>query len=63
MNKAEAQAFNERNIAEFRRSGGTITSFGDAPVLLLTTLGARTGQPRTSPMMSMQDPADGTACS
>ena len=63
MNKAEAQAFNARNIAEFRQSGGTITSFGDAPVLLLTTLGARTGQPRTSPMMSMQDPADGTACS
>jgi deazaflavin-dependent oxidoreductase (nitroreductase family) len=49
--------FNTKNIAEFRASGGTLASFGDAPVLLLTTTGARSGQPRTSPMMYLLDPA------
>ncbi len=43
MDKAERQAFNERNIAEFRSNGGWIASFGDAPVLLLTTTGAKWG--------------------
>jgi deazaflavin-dependent oxidoreductase (nitroreductase family) len=47
--------FNEDNIAEFRASGGRISSFGDAPLLLLTTTGARSGQRRTSPMMYLAD--------
>jgi deazaflavin-dependent oxidoreductase (nitroreductase family) len=55
MDKAERQAFNERNIAEFRSSGGWIASFGDAPVLLLTTTGAKSGLRRTNPMMYLAD--------
>jgi deazaflavin-dependent oxidoreductase (nitroreductase family) len=50
--------FNEDNIAEFRASHGRIASFGDAPLLLLTTTGAKSGQRRTSPMMYLADAGD-----
>jgi len=50
--------FNTRNIAEFRSSGGTVSSFGDAPLLLLTTIGSRSGESRTSPMMYLADEQD-----
>src|SRR4051794_32844512 len=55
MNKQEIVAFNQRNIEEFRATGGRIASFGDAPLLLLTTTGARSGLPRTNPMMYLAD--------
>jgi deazaflavin-dependent oxidoreductase (nitroreductase family) len=55
---AAAKTFNEHNIAEFRTTGGTLSAFGDAPVLLLTTTGARSGERRTSPMMYRPDDAD-----
>lgn len=55
MDRERVRAFNEKNIAEFRSSGGRISAFGDAPVLLLTTTGARSGQPRTNPMMYLAD--------
>jgi len=55
VDRDQVLGFNERNIAEFRASGGRIASFGAAPVLLLTTVGARTGSPRTSPMMYLPD--------
>ena len=58
MDKQERQEFNERNIAEFRSSGGRIASFGDARLLLLTTSGARSGLRRTAPMMYLPDEAD-----
>jgi deazaflavin-dependent oxidoreductase (nitroreductase family) len=58
VDKQEKRAFNERNIAEFRSSGGRIASFGDAPILLLTTTGARSGLRRTTPMMYLADEAD-----
>ncbi|CAA9489496.1 MAG: hypothetical protein AVDCRST_MAG12-2007 [uncultured Rubrobacteraceae bacterium] len=51
-------AFNEKNIAEFRSNGGRLSYFGDAPVLLLTTTGAKSGKPRTSPMMYLADEHD-----
>lgn len=48
--------FNARNIAEFRSSGGKLGgAFEGAPVLLLTTVGAKSGQPRTSPMMYLPE--------
>lgn len=58
MNKEEKREFNAKNIEEFRANGGTLSSFGDAPVLLLTTTGARSGQRRTSPMMYLADEQD-----
>jgi deazaflavin-dependent oxidoreductase (nitroreductase family) len=50
--------FNEKNIAEFRESGGRIASFGAAPLLLLTSTGAQSGQRRTNPMMYLADDHD-----
>ena len=58
MTTAESDDFNARNIAEFRANGGTFSSFGEAPVLLLSTIGARSGQRRTSPMMYLADDRD-----
>jgi len=55
VDKQEALAFNEKNIAEFRSSHGRIAIFGDAPLLLLTSNGARSGQRRTNPMMYLAD--------
>jgi deazaflavin-dependent oxidoreductase (nitroreductase family) len=43
-------------IEEFRRSGGQAGGyFATIPLLLLTTTGARTGQPRTTPLAYMVD--------
>ncbi len=58
MNREERLAFNQKNIAEFRSSGGRIASFGDAPVLLLTTTGAKSGLPRTNPVVYLADEDD-----
>lgn len=58
MNKREAAEFNASNIVEFRANGGKLSSFGDAPVLLLTTVGAKSGESRTSPMMYRADEQD-----
>ena len=42
-------AHNRQLIEQFRADGGA--SMGNRPLLLLTTLGRKTGQKRTSPMM------------
>jgi deazaflavin-dependent oxidoreductase (nitroreductase family) len=55
MNRQQRLAFNEKNIAEFRSTGGKLRMFGDSPVLLLTTIGSKSGQSRTSPMMYLAD--------
>lgn len=55
MSNGDRGGFNEKNIAEFRQSGGRISSFGDAPVLLLSTIGARSGKRRTNPLMYLAD--------
>ncbi len=46
-------AYNARLIEQFRADRGA--SMGDRPLLLLTTTGRRTGQPRTSPVMYVRD--------
>jgi deazaflavin-dependent oxidoreductase (nitroreductase family) len=44
-------AFNKQLIGEYRANGGRISGqLASAPVLLLTTTGAKTGQPRTTPL-------------
>jgi deazaflavin-dependent oxidoreductase (nitroreductase family) len=58
VDREERLAFNQQNIAQFRASGGRIASFGDAPVLLLTSTGAKSGLPRTNPMMYLADEDD-----
>jgi deazaflavin-dependent oxidoreductase (nitroreductase family) len=49
-------AYNRNLIEEFRADGGK--SMGDRPLLLLTTRGRRSGEPRTSPMMYVRASAD-----
>ncbi|MET8258699.1 nitroreductase family deazaflavin-dependent oxidoreductase [Micromonospora sp. NPDC005553] len=44
--------WNDKIIAEFRANGGQVGGqFAGAPLLLLHTVGAKSGQPRLSPMM------------
>jgi deazaflavin-dependent oxidoreductase (nitroreductase family) len=48
--------FNAAVIKEFRENGGKVGGpFEGAPMLLLTSTGAKSGQPRTSPMMYLAD--------
>jgi deazaflavin-dependent oxidoreductase (nitroreductase family) len=44
-------------ITEFRTNGGLVTSgpFAGRPVLLLTTTGAKSGQPRLAPVVYSRD--------
>ena len=46
-------AHNRKLIDDFRADGGM--SMGDRPLLLLTTVGRRSGEERTSPMMYLRD--------
>src|SRR4051794_25919814 len=46
-------AYNRKLIEEFRSDGGK--SMEDRPLLLLTTVGRRSGKRRTSPMMYVRD--------
>jgi deazaflavin-dependent oxidoreductase (nitroreductase family) len=51
-----ADQFNERTIAAFRASHGRVgDNFDGAPLLLLHTVGARSGQPRINPVMYLAD--------
>jgi deazaflavin-dependent oxidoreductase (nitroreductase family) len=49
-------SWNERNkgvIEEFRANGGKVKGWGS--LILLTTTGAKTGQPRIAPLMRVDD--------
>jgi deazaflavin-dependent oxidoreductase (nitroreductase family) len=49
-------AFNAKIIAEFRANGGKVGGqFAGAPMVLITTTGARSGQARTTPLVCQQD--------
>ncbi len=48
--------FNQQVIAEFRANGGKVGGpFEGAPMLLLTTTGAKSGQPRIAPLVHSVD--------
>lgn len=50
--------FNQRVIEEFRANGGVVGGpFAGAPLVLITTTGAKSGEPRVSPLMCQ--PAEG----
>jgi deazaflavin-dependent oxidoreductase (nitroreductase family) len=44
------KAFNAGIVDEFRTNDGKVGAFGDREILLLTTTGAKSGQPRMSPL-------------
>jgi len=51
-----AEQFNQRTIAEFRAKHGRVgDTFDGAPLLILHTVGARSGQPRITPVMYLAD--------
>lgn len=53
---SQANQFNQSTIAEFRANHGRVGgNFAGAPLLLLHTVGARSGQPRVNPMMYLAD--------
>jgi deazaflavin-dependent oxidoreductase (nitroreductase family) len=53
----EMADWNSKIIEEFRASGGKVGGqFEGAPLLLLHTVGARTGQDRVNPMMYQEVP-------
>ena len=48
--------FNQTVIAEFHANGGKVGGmFANTPLLLLTTIGAKSGQPRTTPLAYTTD--------
>ncbi|CAA9561374.1 MAG: AclJ [uncultured Thermomicrobiales bacterium] len=50
------KSFNEQVIDEFRANGGRVGGpFEGAPMILLTTTGAKSGQPRISPLVYSKD--------
>ena len=53
---AEVNNFNRQLIDEFRANNGKVTGpFEGAPLLLLTTTGAKSGQTRTNPVVYTRD--------
>lgn len=42
-------------IKEFRANGGKVEQFGDAPLVILHTIGAKSGQLREIPLVMMLD--------
>ena len=51
-----ANDFNRTIIEEFRSNGGQVSgNFSGFPLLLLTTIGAKSGQERTNPLAYHQD--------
>jgi deazaflavin-dependent oxidoreductase (nitroreductase family) len=55
--RAAFAAMTKALVTEFRDNGGHVTSspFAGRPVLLLTTTGARSGQPRLAPVVYSRD--------
>lgn len=46
----ELKAFNKPLVAEYRANGGRVSGWEGNPLLLLTTIGARSGQPHVTPL-------------
>jgi deazaflavin-dependent oxidoreductase (nitroreductase family) len=53
---ADMNDFNAQIIEEFRQNGGKVGGgFAGAPMLLLTTTGAKSGKERTTPLAYLRD--------
>ena len=51
-------SFNAEIVDEFRSNGGQVARFGDLRVIILHTIGARTGQVRLTPLIPIVDRGD-----
>ncbi len=47
--------WNAQIIAEFRANGGKVEQFGDAPLVILHTIGAKSGELREIPLVALVD--------
>lgn len=45
--------WNTQVIAEFRANNGKVTQFGDAPLVILHTIGAKSGELREIPLVAL----------
>lgn len=52
--------WNTAIIEEFRGNGGKVGQFGDAPLVILHTIGARSGELREIPLVALVDGAEMT---
>ena len=50
--------WNAQVIKEFRENGGKVEQFGDAPLVILHTIGAKSGQLREIPLVALVDGDD-----
>ena len=56
IQRGDGDDFNAKNIAEFRANHGRVGGqFEGAPLLILHTVGAKSGEPRTNIMMYLAD--------
>ncbi len=46
-------SWNEQIIAEFRANGGKAAQFGDNPLVILHTIGAKSGEVREIPLVAL----------
>jgi deazaflavin-dependent oxidoreductase (nitroreductase family) len=52
----DLNAFNRALVEEFRANDGKVTGmFADAPLVVITTTGAKSGRPRTTPLVHTRD--------
>lgn len=52
---SDQEDFNAAVIAEFRANGGKVAQFGDKPIVILHTIGARSGRLREIPLAVVPD--------
>jgi deazaflavin-dependent oxidoreductase (nitroreductase family) len=55
VDNAQLREWNLAIADEFRANGGKIARFSDREILLLTTIGAKSGEPRLSPLAYVTD--------
>lgn len=53
MNDGNRMNYNSRVVETFRANGGHVQGWG--PLIVLTTTGAKSGQPRVHPLMAVPD--------
>lgn len=58
MSNDEMNNWNQQIIAEFRANGGKVESFGDAPMVILHSTGAKSGVERENPLVALVEGDD-----
>ncbi|MFT7246979.1 MAG: deazaflavin-dependent oxidoreductase (nitroreductase family) [Candidatus Azotimanducaceae bacterium] len=51
----DMKSYNEKIIKEFRQNGGKVSQFGDLPMVILHSRGAKTGEIRLIPLVVTEE--------